>query len=97
MLAQRFAGVFRAEQSAPLQQRDHLGAEHVELCRQQWGHEVEAVRRTEIEFLNGFVVREGEQAGIQARANERLVDIVKRVERGDLKQDPRHITDLRLN
>ena len=36
-------------------------------------------------------------AGIQARANERLVDIVKRVERGELKQDPRHITDLRLN
>ena len=38
-------------------------------------------RRTEIELLNGFVVREGEQVGIQARANERLVDIVKRVER----------------
>jgi len=43
------------------------------------------------------VVREGQQAGIEARANERLVDIVKRVERGELKQDPRHITDLRLN
>jgi ketopantoate reductase len=25
------------------------------------------------------------------------VDIVKRVERGELKQDPRHITELRLN
>ena len=54
-------------------------------------------RRTEIEFLNGFVVREGEHVGIQARANERLVDIVKKVERGELKQDPRHITELRLN
>ncbi len=29
--------------------------------------------------------------------NERLVDIVKKVERGELKQDPRHITELRLN
>ena len=54
-------------------------------------------RRTEIEFLNGFVVREGEQAGIAARANERLVDIVKRVERGELEPDPRHITELRVN
>jgi len=53
-------------------------------------------RRTEIEFLNGFVVREGAEVGIPARANERLVDIVKRVERGELKQDPRHITELRL-
>jgi 2-dehydropantoate 2-reductase len=48
-------------------------------------------------FPNGFVVREGEQAGLHARANEGLVDIVKKVERGDPKQDPRHITDLRLN
>ena len=52
---------------------------------------------TEIEYLNGFVVREGEQVGIQARANDRLVDIVKKVERGELKPDPRHITELRLN
>jgi len=42
----------------------------------------------DIEYLNAFVVRE---------ANERLVDIVKKVERGELKQDPRHITELRLN
>jgi len=26
-----------------------------------------------------------------------LTDIVKRVERGELKPDPRHITELRLN
>jgi 2-dehydropantoate 2-reductase len=51
-------------------------------------------RRTEIEYLKGFVVREGEQVGIQARANTRLVDIVKKVERDELKQDPRHITEL---
>ena len=54
-------------------------------------------RRTEIDFLNGFVVREGERAGIRARANEALVDLVKKVERGELKQDPRNITDLRFN
>ncbi len=63
--------------------------------RPSMGQDMEKGRRTEI--LNGFVVREGEQVGIQARANGRLVDIVKKVERGELKQDPRHITDLRLN
>jgi 2-dehydropantoate 2-reductase len=61
------------------------------------GQDMAKGRRTEIEYLNGFVVGEGEQVGIAARANERLVEIVKRVERGELKQDPRHITDLRLN
>ncbi len=47
--------------------------------------------------VGGYVVREGEKVGLQARANERLVEIVKRVERGELAQDPRHITELRLN
>ncbi len=61
------------------------------------GQDMAKGRRTEIEFLNGFVVREGTRAGIQARANERLVDIVKKVEKGELKQDPRHIAELRLN
>jgi 2-dehydropantoate 2-reductase len=61
------------------------------------GQDMAKGRRTEIEFLNGFVVREGEQVGIRAAANERLVDIVKKVEKGELKQDPRHLTELRLN
>ena len=61
------------------------------------GQDMAKGRRTENEYLNGFVVREGEQIGIQARANERLVEIVKKVERGELRQDPRHITELRLN
>jgi 2-dehydropantoate 2-reductase len=54
-------------------------------------------RRTEIDFLNGYVVREGARVGIAARANELLVDLVKRVERNELKADPRNIHDLRLN
>ena len=54
-------------------------------------------RRTEIDFLNGLVVREGEKVGISCRANAVLTDLVTRVERGELKADPRHITELRLN
>jgi 2-dehydropantoate 2-reductase len=40
------------------------------------GQDMAKGRRIEIEYLNGFVVREGEQVGIQARANQRLADIV---------------------
>jgi len=54
-------------------------------------------RRTEIDFLNGYVVREGEKLGHACRANAALTDIVKRVEKGELAPDPRHIADLRLN
>jgi 2-dehydropantoate 2-reductase len=50
-----------------------------------------------IEFLNGLIVREAEKVGLTCRANAVLTDLVKRVERGELKPDPRHIIELRLN
>jgi 2-dehydropantoate 2-reductase len=65
--------------------------------RPSMGQDMMKGRRTEIEFLNGYVVREGERAGIMARANERLVQLVKQVERGELAADPRNITELNLN
>src|SRR5262245_33210240 len=65
--------------------------------RPSMGQDMQKGRRTEIEFLNGFVVREGEKVGMPCRANAVLTDIVKRVERGEIAPDPRHITELRLN
>jgi 2-dehydropantoate 2-reductase len=65
--------------------------------RPSMGQDMQKGRRTEIEFLNGYVVREGEKVSIGCRANAALTDIVKRVETGELKQDPRHILELRLN
>jgi 2-dehydropantoate 2-reductase len=69
------------------------GGEH----RPSMGQDMVKGRRTEIQFLNGFVVREGEKVGIAAPTNAILTDIVTRVERGEMKPDPKHITDLRLN
>jgi 2-dehydropantoate 2-reductase len=65
--------------------------------RPSMGQDMQKGRRTEIEFLNGFVVREGEKLGLACSANAVLTDLVQRVERGELKADPRLITELRLN
>ena len=65
--------------------------------RPSMGQDMMKGRRTEIEFLNGYVVREGANIGHACRANAALTDIVTRVEKGELKPDPRHILDLRLN
>jgi 2-dehydropantoate 2-reductase len=65
--------------------------------RPSMAQDMQKGRRTEIEFLNGFVVNEGEKLGIACPANAALTDIVKRVERGELNPDPKHITELRLN
>ncbi len=65
--------------------------------RPSMGQDMAKGRRTEIDFLNGYVVREGEKVGRASPANAVLTDLVKRVERGELKADPRHIVELRLN
>jgi 2-dehydropantoate 2-reductase len=65
--------------------------------RPSMGQDMQKGRRTEIDFINGLVVREGEKVGISCRANAVLTDLVTRVERKELSPDPRHITELRLN
>jgi 2-dehydropantoate 2-reductase len=79
---------------------DHMLASTKYLSAEQrpsMGQDMVKGRRTEIDFLNGFVVTKAAEVALPARANAALTDIVHRVERGELKPDPRHITDLRLN
>jgi 2-dehydropantoate 2-reductase len=42
-------------------------------------------RRTEVEYLNGYVVRKGREVGVPTPVNEAVVEITKRVEAGDLE------------
>lgn len=65
--------------------------------RPSMGQDMVKGRRTEITFLNGYIVDQGRSVGIDAPANAALTDIVQRVERGELSPDPNHIRDLRLN
>jgi len=65
--------------------------------RPSMGQDMQKGRRTEIEFLNGFIVEKGKEVGVPTPANAALTDIVKRVERGELQPDKRHILELRLN
>jgi len=69
------------------------GGEH----RPSMGQDMMKGRRTEIDFLNGFIVRKGDEIGLPTPANAALTDIVKRVEKGELQADPKHLIDLRLN
>ncbi len=48
-------------------------------------------RRTEIEFMNGFIAEKGTEAGVPAPANARLTEVVKRVERGELPARPENV------
>jgi 2-dehydropantoate 2-reductase len=48
-------------------------------------------RRPEIDYLNGYVVREGEAQGVSAPVNDAVVELVLAVSRGELRQDPGHL------
>ena len=50
-------------------------------------------RRTEIEFLNGYVATRGKELGVPAPLNETITGLVKRIERGELKP---HVSNIKL-
>jgi 2-dehydropantoate 2-reductase len=68
--------------------------ERNDLQRPSMAQDMAKGRRTEIEFMNGFIVEQGKRIGLAAPANTALVDIVKRVERGELAQSPETISAL---
>ena len=42
-------------------------------------------RKTEVEFLNGYVVKKGQEAGIATPINQAIVAVTGQVEAGELK------------
>jgi 2-dehydropantoate 2-reductase len=45
-------------------------------------------RRTEIEFINGYIAAKGAEIGVPAPANARITELVTAVERGELEPSP---------
>jgi len=65
--------------------------------RPSMGQDMVKGRRTEIDLINGLIARKGDEVGIRTPANKVLTEIVKRVERGELDPDPRHLMEVRLD
>ena len=55
------------------------------------GQDIKKGRRTEIDYLNGLVVDKGKELGIPTPANEGILHAVRKVESGELPQDPKNI------
>jgi len=55
------------------------------------GQDIKKGRRTEIDYLNGLVVDKGRELGIATPANEGILHAVRKVESGELAQDPANI------
>jgi 2-dehydropantoate 2-reductase len=48
-------------------------------------------RRTEVDYLNGYVVRRGRAIGVPTPMNEAIVALTKRLEAGELKPSPANL------
>jgi 2-dehydropantoate 2-reductase len=53
--------------------------------------DMEKGRRTEIQFMNGYIADKGRQVGIPTPAHVRLTEVVTRVERGEMPQSPQNL------
>jgi len=51
-------------------------------------------RWTEVDYLNGYVVKRGEEVGVPTPMNRVIVDLMRKVETGELKPDPANLKRL---
>lgn len=56
--------------------------------RPSMAQDMQKGRKTEIGELNGFIVLKAKEGGCTAPTHERLVEIVRRVERGEISARP---------
>jgi 2-dehydropantoate 2-reductase len=65
-----------------------------DLQRPSMGQDMLKGRRTEIEFMNGFIADQAATIGRPAGAHIALTEIVKRVSRGELPPAPENVTTI---
>ncbi len=66
-------------------------AERSDYQRPSMAQDMEKGRRTEIEFMNGFIATEGARVGVRAPTHEMLTRQVLRVERGEIPARPENV------
>ena len=62
-----------------------------DLQRPSMAQDMAKGRRTEIEFMNGFIAEKGADVGVPAPTHAMLTEVVKRVERGEIAADPANV------
>jgi len=62
--------------------------------RPSMAHDILKGRRTEIEYINGTVVEKAAEVGIPVPTQVAMLELVRRVERGDLAPDIRNLAAL---
>ena len=70
------------------------GAARSDLQRPSMAQDIAKGRRTEIDYMNGYIAEKGEAAGVSAPTHAALTRIVRDVERGRLEAKPENLFGL---
>jgi len=71
---------------------DFAFAKHRPTKPSMW-QDIEKGRKTEVDFVNGYVVRKGKEVGMKTPANEMVTKIIKEIEEGKRKPDPANLKE----
>jgi 2-dehydropantoate 2-reductase len=85
---------------APLKQLEQImlatttGAARSDLQRPSMAQDIAKGRRTEIDYMNGYIAEKGASVGVQAPTHAAVTRIVQQVERGQLAAKPENLFNL---
>jgi 2-dehydropantoate 2-reductase len=65
--------------------------ERDDIRRPSMAQDVMKGRRTEIEFINGYIAEKGKEIGVDTPSHRRITELVKQVERGQLEPNPANL------
>ncbi len=71
---------------------DFAFAKHRPTKPSMW-QDIEKGRKTEVDFVNGYVVRKGKEVGMKTPGNEMVTRIIKEIEEGRRKPDPANLKE----
>jgi 2-dehydropantoate 2-reductase len=97
--AERFAAAVNGD-SAAMQEVENVlidgtrGNARSSFQRPSMAQDIQKGRRTEIDFINGFIAGKAKEAGCPAATHEAIVALVKRVECGELVPRPENLFDV---
>ena len=94
IVAQRFVDAAEGRLLADLERDMAERAKELAGGRPSLLQDVMRGRRTEVEYLNGYVSEQGRQVGIPTPFNDKVVELITRVPPGTLKPDPRNLEPL---
>ncbi|MCK4388272.1 MAG: 2-dehydropantoate 2-reductase [Dehalococcoidia bacterium] len=73
-----------------------IGLEQQRALKASMWQDIEQGRKTEVDYLNGYIVSKGKEVSIQTPVNETVTRMIKEIETGRRKMSPQNLEEIKL-